>query len=254
MPWPDSFSAARNASIERARGEWIFWMDADDRIDAENLAKLKTLFAELDGSNNAYSMKCVCVASAPGATVTVVDHIRLFRNDPRHRWQYRVHEQILPSVRRNKGEAKWPGITILHTGYTDPALRRRKLDRDLRLLHLEEKDHPDDPFVLFNLGSIYHELKQPKDALPKLSRSLDRSHEKDSIVRKLYALIAQCHREIQQSGEALQICTRALDISRRSGTALSGKHYSARSRRQQNGRGAFASSHQQLGGESFRQR
>jgi GT2 family glycosyltransferase/tetratricopeptide (TPR) repeat protein len=213
MPWSDSFAAARNASMEHARGEFIFWMDADDRVTDETVAKLKELFAELDSSENyAYSMKCVCVASYPGGTVTVVDHIRLFRNDPQHRWQYRVHEQILPAVRRNHGDVKWPGITILHTGYTDPALRRRKLDRDLRLLHLDEKDHPDDPFILFNLGSVYHELKQPKDALPALNRSLERCHEKDSIVRKLYALIAQCHRELHQSAEALQTCAKGRSI------------------------------------------
>ena len=31
---------------------------------------------------------------------------------------------------------------ILHTGYTDPALRGRKLDRDLRFLHIENKRIP----------------------------------------------------------------------------------------------------------------
>ena len=53
------------------------------------------------------------------------------------------------------------------------------------------------------MGSVFHELKQTKDALPVLQRSLERCHEKDSIVRKLYALIAQCHRELHQSAKAL---------------------------------------------------
>ena len=30
------FAAARNACLEHATGDWIFWMDADDRIDADN--------------------------------------------------------------------------------------------------------------------------------------------------------------------------------------------------------------------------
>jgi tetratricopeptide (TPR) repeat protein len=39
-----------------------------------------------------------------------------------------------------------------------------------------------------------------------LRRSLARSHPGDSIVRKLYALIAQCHRRLGQGAEALAAC------------------------------------------------
>ena len=35
-----------------------------------------------------------------------VDHLRLFRNRPDIRWQYRVHEQILLSIRRSGGSVK----------------------------------------------------------------------------------------------------------------------------------------------------
>src|SRR5262249_48717806 len=74
------------------------------------------------------------------------------------------------------------------------------------LLHLEHAEHPDDPFTLFNLGSVYQELGRPAEALPLLRRSLERSHPSDSIVRKLYALIVQCHRQLGQHAEALAVC------------------------------------------------
>src|ERR1051325_6086585 len=47
FPWVDSFAAARNESIRHATGDWIFWMDADDRIDEANRQKLRNLFAQL---------------------------------------------------------------------------------------------------------------------------------------------------------------------------------------------------------------
>src|SRR5207249_480278 len=43
MPWPDSFAAARNQSLELARGSWILRMDADDEITPAHGAHLKTL-------------------------------------------------------------------------------------------------------------------------------------------------------------------------------------------------------------------
>jgi tetratricopeptide (TPR) repeat protein len=139
---------------------------------------------------------------------TVVDHVRLFRNRPDLRWEHRVHEQILPAVRRVRAEVRWADVVIQHTGYQDAEVRARKLQRDLRLLHLEYEEQPDDPFTLFNLGSVMQEQARPAEALPLLYRSLARSRPRDSIVRKLYALLARCHRQLHQSAQALEVCRR----------------------------------------------
>src|SRR5438132_13758737 len=39
FPWVDSFAAARNESLRRATGDWIFWLDADERINAPDRPK-----------------------------------------------------------------------------------------------------------------------------------------------------------------------------------------------------------------------
>ena len=50
------------------------------------------------------------------------------------RWTYAVHEQILPALRRVNVPVRWTVVTVRHTGYTDPALRERKLQRDCKIL------------------------------------------------------------------------------------------------------------------------
>jgi tetratricopeptide (TPR) repeat protein len=156
-------------------------------------------------------MKCLCLPDGNGAA-TVVDHLRLFRNHPQVRWDFRVHEQILPALRKIGAAVRWSEVVVHHTGYQDPALRKRKLQRDLRLLQLEQFEQPDHPFTLFNLGSVYQELGRIEEALEMFRGSLNRSTPKDSIVRKLYATITQCHRALGQKEEALAACRSGLAL------------------------------------------
>ncbi len=102
FPWCDSFAAARNESIRHASGQWLLWLDADEYLDDANRGKLRNLLADLGNDNTAYVMKCVCVSGQASSTATNVDHVRLFRNHPAIRWDYRVHEQILPALKWGK--------------------------------------------------------------------------------------------------------------------------------------------------------
>jgi hypothetical protein len=107
------------------------------------------------------------------------------------RWTYAVHEQILRALRRVNSPVRWTEVRVRHTGYTEAALRERKLQRDCESLEAELAERPDDPFVLFNLGAIAVERQDWSTALGHLQRSLRGSAPTDSIVRKLFALLAR---------------------------------------------------------------
>jgi len=161
----------------------------------------------------AYVVRCACDPGADGSGgETVVDHIRLFPLRPDVRWTYRVHEQILPALRRAGIPVRWTDLVVRHTGYHDVALRAKKLERDERILRDELAARPDEPFVLFNLGAIAVERKDWAGALDCLNRSLARSAPSDSITRKLYALIARSHQMLGDSGAALRVCEEGLAL------------------------------------------
>src|SRR5581483_9745930 len=99
----DDFSAARNESLRHARGRWLFWMDSDDTISPDNGRKLRALAR---GPAEPSLLGYVAQVHCPGAgddgalDTTVVDHVKLFRNLPELRFDGRIHEQVLPALRR----------------------------------------------------------------------------------------------------------------------------------------------------------
>ncbi len=206
FPWRDSFSAARNESLRHATSAYALWLDADEHFDPPNIDKLKRLIAELGDNRVAYLMKQVSINEGSATPDAVISQVRLFRNDPRHRWIYRVHEQITPSLAAAGSTIAMSPVVVLHRGYRDPELSRRKLERNLHLVQLDLEDQPNDAFSLFNLGAAFIGLKRPAGALPQLQRASENPALRATIGGKLYVLISGCYADLDQPAEALRWC------------------------------------------------
>ena len=218
FPWCDDFAAARNESLRHARGDWLFWMDSDDTIPAECGRQLRA-FAdrEVEPGLLGYVVQVHCPGAGddgdPANDVTVVDHIKLIRNRPDLRFEGRVHEQILPAIRRAGGSVAWTDLYVVHSG-SDPSAEAqdRKRRRDLHLLHMELRERPDHPFPLFNVGMTYSDAGQFEEAAEFLRRSIEHSNPDESHLRKAYALLV--HAEVRQGlrEKALETCRRGREL------------------------------------------
>jgi tetratricopeptide (TPR) repeat protein len=210
FPWRDDFAAARNESLARATGEWIFWLDCDHWLDEENRQRLRTLFASLPDENVAYLMKWRSPSDESGSQATLLDATQLFRNDPRIRWQYRIHEQIRPAIQRSGGVTRWTDVVINHSGYQDAADKYRKLERNLRLLLLEDAERPNETSTLFHLGWTYYLMGRPVEARGPLERTLSLAQPGETIIRKTYALLVRCARQTGRQQDAFNVCQQGL--------------------------------------------
>jgi tetratricopeptide (TPR) repeat protein/GT2 family glycosyltransferase len=211
--WCDDFSAARNESLRHATGDWLFWMDTDDTIDPENGRKLRALAAGPHAENIlGYVLQVVCPGER-GEEATVVDHIKLIRNSAGLEFEFRIHEQLLPSIRRLGGDVGWTDIFVTHSGSDQSHEgRRKKYERDLRILALELRDRPDHPFANFNAGMTHSDKGDHDQAAYYLKRCLQVAAPEESQVRKAYALLVHSYDQLGRAHDAWQTCEKGLAL------------------------------------------
>ncbi len=212
--WRDDFSAARNESLRYATGEWIFWMDSDDTIPADCGQRLRALAGgNHDRNVFGYVIQVHCPGTEGLRDATAVDHVKLFRNRPDLQFEHRIHEQILPAIRRSKGEVAFTDIHVVHSGADQtPAGRQRKLERDFKLLHLDLAERPGHPFVLFNLGMTHADIEQHAEAVSWLTRCLAVSRPQESHLRKAYALLVNSQMQLGDLTSARTTCQHAREL------------------------------------------
>jgi len=216
FPWCDDFSAARNESVRHARGDWVFWMDADDTSPPDCGRGIRGLTnGEVDPSVLGFFMQVHCPIDGPDGEhdVEVVDQVKLFRNRPDLRFDGRIHEQVLGAISGAGGKVAWTNLHVVHSGSDQsPEGREKKRQRDLRILELELAERPEHPFTLFNLGMTYNHFARFAEAVDYLRRGIARALPTDLHLRKVYALLAGAELGLGRAEQALETCRRGLGL------------------------------------------
>ncbi|MBB30898.1 MAG: hypothetical protein CME25_18570 [Gemmatimonadetes bacterium] len=168
--WCDDFSAARNESLKLATGDWIMWLDADDRLPVECHDKIRNLIAGT--KEKAY----LFVLDSQDCETVACLQMRLFPNVPGVEFEKPVHEQLFPSVARLGIEVEPTDVIVVHTGYTTTEVVRDKMERYLRIMERWLEDHPGDYVVRSNVAMTYFVWKELNTAIGHYEKIL---HESD---------------------------------------------------------------------------
>ena len=145
--WNDDFAAARNASVDAARGLWILYIDADEELVAFDSQAVQSAFADA-------RYACYTVRFRPQAGYSCYREHRLFRNRPDLRFRGLIHESLIPdlaALRAREGlQVGASSVAIEHHGYAEP---RRKAGRDLPLLRKRLHHDPRHVYCWAHLGA-----------------------------------------------------------------------------------------------------
>lgn len=211
--WNDNFSDARNASIELATGEWIFFLDADEELAGESKEALARCTAEENVEG--YFTKILNYIGADGWVETCPDLVfRLFKNKPEYRFRGAIHEQIADVILKKNQHASYRmanEIVILHYGYLDSQIDKKdKKNRNLKIIEKELVMEPQNQLLRYHYGVELFRLEKYIEAAQVFIETANRTDPQTIYFPKLLRYITLAYHSAGQPENALEIITQGL--------------------------------------------
>jgi glycosyltransferase involved in cell wall biosynthesis len=183
ISWNDDFAAARNQAQIHAAGQWILWIDADERIRPCDAAEVRRLLA--DPAKIAYYLLYYV---RPG--FTPFPKARLYRNSPRIHFEGIIHEDNWRSLERFRsefgGEVGESGLALDHVGFEKR--RQTKHRRNLPLLLRDLEQRPEHVLLWCHLADVYAALGKPAKAQNAWEEALLRARQRRGVYERHDAL------------------------------------------------------------------
>lgn len=176
FPWNGSFADARNYGIERATGDWILWLDADEELDRKDSALIKE-YILLDK----FDILTIHLINFYGDTaemdkVSEIAHHRLFRNGMDIKFVNKIHEVLHAPEElqlRENGRIGHIDIKLYHYGYlNDVVAKKEKHQRNLEMLEKEVMLGEATPWTYYYIAAEYYQMGKYTEAFEKVNLSI----------------------------------------------------------------------------------
>ncbi|HJD47372.1 MAG TPA: FkbM family methyltransferase [Candidatus Mediterraneibacter norfolkensis] len=178
--WNDDFAAAKNYAIEKASGNWIAFLDADEYFtekDAEKLKRLLENFTTLpDEKKLPDFIRCSWVQLGDdGKPFAVSGQDRIFRNLPSLRYKGRIHEQIAMTDGKKMSYLDMQKeLSIMHIGYArQESAEKGKAERNIRLLRREVEENPENYNAWSYLGDSLLGINEYEEGINSYQKALE---------------------------------------------------------------------------------
>lgn len=190
LDWENDFSKAKNYVLDKATGDWIIFLDADEYFEEGSAQKLRLLmeFYNNDSNIEAINVTMYHITTDEQSVFDYNSCIRAFKCSNDTLYEGNIHE-IIKKSGRNLTSVYSKDIKIFHTGYTQQ-LMDAKVKRNISLLKQKEKT-TDDPMTYFYLCNSYFVAKEYANCIYYADKLM--SHEQFDSLLYVSSITYKCY-------------------------------------------------------------
>jgi len=209
--WCDDFSKARNASISYAKGDWILWLDADERLQEKSKTTLMNLLKH-EKKPVIYKVHVQNYIRGEKGFKLSTAH-RLFNNKRGIQFSGKIHEQVSKSATLLGGEERDSGIILDHYGYAlEDADQNKKNQRNRRLLQQYVIDEPDNAYVHFTLAQHYSMTGESKLARESYLKAYSLNQFSPDMMASLLNTMSENAIELEEFRDARDYAMKSIEM------------------------------------------
>jgi glycosyltransferase involved in cell wall biosynthesis len=196
FPWCNDFSAARNASIVQASGDYILLLDADEELFPDTARTVQAFVR-----NDSCAAGTVVIHNVIGEEIHKHRMVRLFPNQPEYRFQGPVHEQLY--YQNQPCVFKSSQIKIKHYGYeAEVYAQAGKFERYESLYKAQLTNNPNDGYMLYQLGKLYFSCDRYQQAIETLLQSFEQREERNLYFPVMLVMLGYALKKLGEYGLA----------------------------------------------------
>jgi glycosyltransferase involved in cell wall biosynthesis len=204
MEWNKSYSEAKNVCLNKAKGRWVLFLQANETITVQQQKEIPTLLR--NPNVEGYLMYVDHHLEQNYLISSPVQSLRLIRNRKEYRFQYRAFERIQEGVLMNVLDA---GIRIIQQHRGMPS--DEKYSPSL-LLQIDLKENVKDRYLQYMVGIELLNKQRYEESKKYFQNALDYINTGYLFTPHLYKCLSWVHLFLGEHNEALNILEDGINL------------------------------------------
>lgn len=209
LDWVNDYSYARNYSLDKCVGNWVFYIDADEVIAKQSAQQFRNTIKLAGEKDGLLITKIINYGLDDNGNKFeyIGQYPRIFRNIgfPLVHFFGRIHEQIGPSLINYNYEMKNTNLELIHSGYfKSKEEMNAKVKHNLQTLADHIQEDSSNGYTWYQLGNTLYQMQEYAKSIDILENALKCNNMSNFLNSNTCLALSNAYYKIKNKAKAIE--------------------------------------------------